>query len=219
MISSSRKFRKNGCARNGRKNQLGGALTTQVSFDGSRIPGVINGQVHNATTDCAYKASPITVVPGGLPGFSSAATAAPWWKFFGGKRRSTRRQTGGGGGIGYSRTDFEVVGGVNPLAHHTALGCASGATGPVASAAPPAGGFFSKIFGGRRRSQRGGAAVYEVPRAGFGVEPASGATTGLPPYEMYKPYSAAPVLSGACKQAGGRRHRKAKKSTRRRRSH
>ena len=181
MAGLSRKNRKNRCARNGRKNnQLGGVLTNQWTFDGSKIAGVNNyGQVNKVFTDCDYKAPSISVSSGGLPGFAPAATASGplgFLKFWGGKRsgRRTQRkrtqrkrtqrkrsQRGGGGGIGYSRTDFEVVGGVNPIANQRALGCESGAMGPssAASMMPVAAAptnFLSslKFFGGKRSAKR-----------------------------------------------------------------
>ncbi len=167
MVKLSRKLRKNRCARNGRKsNQLGGVLTNQWTFDGSKIAGVNNyGQVNKVFSDCGYKAPSINVSAGGLPGFAPAATAASsgplgFLKFWGGKRsgrkgkRSTRKQAGGGGGIGYSRTDFEIVGGVNPIANQRALGCESGAVGPssAASALPMAAAAkpWYQFWGGRR---------------------------------------------------------------------
>lgn len=166
MVKLSRKHRKNGCARNGRKNQLGGVITNQWTFDGSKIAGVNNyGQVNKVFSDCDYKAPSISVPAGGLPGFAPAATQEgplSFLKFWGGKRtgrsvkRSSRKQAGGGGGIGYSRTDFEVVGGVNPIANQRALGCESGAMGPSSAAsmmpvAAPASFLSSlKFFGGRR---------------------------------------------------------------------
>ncbi len=186
MVKLSRKLRKNRCARNGRKNnQLGGVLTNQWTFDGSKIAGVNNyGQVNKVFSDCDYKAPSISVPAGGLPGFAPAATAASsgplgFLKFWGGKRRSGRngkrsqrkRSTmrGGGGGIGYSRTDFEVVGGVNPIANQRALGCESGAVGPssAASALPMAAAAkpWYQFWGGKRtrrthrkHKMRGGAA-------------------------------------------------------------
>jgi hypothetical protein len=176
MVKLSRKLRKNRCARNGRKNQLGGVITNQWTFDGSKIAGVNNyGQVNKVFSDCDYKAPSISVPAGGLPGFAPAATPAGplgFLKFWGGKRRlakrtqrkrltqrSSRKQAGGGGGIGYSRTDFEVVGGVNPIANQRALGCESGAAGPSASAsmmpvaAPTS--FLSslKFWGGKRKGK------------------------------------------------------------------
>jgi hypothetical protein len=174
MAGLSRKHRKNRCARNGRKNnQLGGVITNQWTFDGSKIAGVNNyGQVNKVFTDCDYKAPSISVAPGGLPGFAPAATASGplgFLKFWGGKRsakrsgrKTSRKQAGGGGGIGYSRTDFEVVGGVNPIANQRALGCESGAVGPSAAAsalpvaAAPAAGFLSslKFWGGKRKGKR-----------------------------------------------------------------
>ena len=178
MAGLSRKNRKNRCARNGRKNnQLGGVVTRQWTFDGGKIPHVNNyGQVNRVFTDCDYKAPSISVPSGGLPGFAPAATAsAPlgFLKFWGGKRsakrlgrksvRKTKRSMrGGGGGIGYSRTDFEVVGGVNPIANQRALGCESGAMGPSAAAsalpmasAPAAGPLsFLKFWGGKRKGKQ-----------------------------------------------------------------
>jgi hypothetical protein len=175
MAGLSRKHRKNRCARNGRKNnQLGGVLTNQWTFDGSKIAGVNNyGQVNKVFSDCDYKAPSISVAAGGLPGFAPAASAQGplgFLKFWGGKRsgkksvkRTQRKRSmrGGGGGIGYSRTDFEVVGGVNPIANQRALGCESGAVGPsaAASALPtpaPVGGLLSslKFWGGKRSTRK-----------------------------------------------------------------
>jgi hypothetical protein len=174
MVKLSRKLRKNRCARNGRKNQLGGVITNQWTFDGSKIAGVNNyGQVNKVFTDCDYKAPSISVPAGGLPGFAPAATPAGplgFLKFWGGKRRTGRKgkrtqrkrstMRGGGGGIGYSRTDFEVVDGVNPIANQRALGCESGAMGPSSSAsmmpvAAPAGFLSSlKFWGGKRSAKR-----------------------------------------------------------------
>jgi hypothetical protein len=169
MVKLSRKLRKNRCARNGRKNQLGGVITNQWTFDGSKIAGVNNyGQVNKVFSDCDYKAPSISVPAGGLPGFAPAATPAGplgFLKFWGGKRSGrkgkrtqrktrSRKQAGGGGGIGYSRTDFEVVGGVNPIANQRALGCESGAVGPssAASALPmdAAAKPWYQFWGGRR---------------------------------------------------------------------
>jgi hypothetical protein len=168
MVKLSRKLRKNRCARNGRKNnQLGGVITNQWTFDGSKIAGVNNyGQVNKVFTDCDYKAPSISVPAGGLPGFAPAATPAGplgFLKFWGGKRRTGRKgkrstMRGGGGGIGYSRTDFEVVGGVNPIANQRALGCESGAVGPssAASALPidAAAKPWYQFWGGRRLAKR-----------------------------------------------------------------
>lgn len=171
MAGLSRKHRKNRCARNGRKNnQLGGVLTNQWTFDGSKIAGVNNyGQVNKVFSDCDYKAPSISVAPGGLPGFAPAATPSGplgFLKFWGGKRRGGRKSVrktkrsmrGGGGGIGYSRTDFEVVGGVNPIANQRALGCESGAVGPsaaasalpVVAAAKP----WYQLWGGKRSTRK-----------------------------------------------------------------
>ena len=72
MNSTSRKQRKNGCSRNGRKNKMvGGVLTNQWTFDGSKVAGVNNyGQVNKVFSDCDYKAPAISVGAAGLPGFS-----------------------------------------------------------------------------------------------------------------------------------------------------
>lgn len=171
MVKLSRKLRKNRCARNGRKNQLGGVITNQWTFDGSKIAGVNNyGQINKVFSDCDYKAPSISVPAGGLPGFAPAATPVGplgFLKFWGGKRRSakrtgrktrSRKQAGGGGGIGYSRTDFEVVGGVNPIANQRALGCESGAAGPsaAASALPMAAAAkpWYQFWGGKRSTRK-----------------------------------------------------------------
>lgn len=254
MNSRSRKQRKNGCSRNGRKNKMvGGVLTNQWTFDGSKVAGVNNyGQVNKVFTDCDYKAPAISVGAAGLPGFSvedAPRSLLSSLKFWGGKRkgkktqrkrRTLRRtlrktQRAGGGGIGYSRTDFEVVG-PNPIANQRSLGCESGAAGPMPPSAPVMdGGILSKLkfWGGKRRTMKGGMSpldqafdvmpvrgspytltppgglVYEAPKAGFGIEaPAGGNQAGLPPYDVRVGYDSKPVLSGPCMKGGKKKTKK-----------
>lgn len=158
MKISSRKHRKNGCSRNGRKNtMMGGVLTSQWTV-GERIPDVNNyAQINKSFTTCDYKAPAINVSPAGLPGFSAVDTMTkPWWNIFGGKRatRKSKKMNGGGGGLAYGNA-FEMQG-PNPVTIQTRLGCESGVQGPMAPTPIMDTGILSKLkfWGGKDRKTR-----------------------------------------------------------------
>lgn len=192
---NSRKQRKNGCSRNGRKNKMvGGVLTNQWTFDGSKVAGVNNyGQVNKVFTDCDYKAPAISVSAAGLPGFSVAdapRSLLSSLKFWGGKRKGkkTARKTlrkaqrAGGGGMAYGNT-FEMQG-PNPVTIQTRLGCESGAAGPMPPSAPVVdGSFLSKLkFWGGKKTHRKGMKGGMSPLAGaFDVMPVRGSPYTLTP--------------------------------------
>jgi hypothetical protein len=118
MKHSSKKQRKGGrCARNGRKNMLGGVVTNQWTM-GERIPGVNNyAQVNKVFSDCDYKGAPqVSVTPSGLPGFSVGDAPSSFLsslKFWGGKRTRKTRKTmkkGKGKGKKYMKGGLNILG-------------------------------------------------------------------------------------------------------------
>lgn len=193
MNRTSRKQRKNGCSRNGRKSKMvGGVLTNQWTFDGSKVAGVNNyGQVNKVFTDCDYKAPAISVGAAGLPGFSVAdapTSLLSSLKFWGGKRKGkkTQRKTkktqkAGGGGLAYGNT-FEMQG-PNPVTIQTRLGCESGAVGPMPPSTPAVdGGMLSKLkFWGGKKTQRKMKGGMSPLGSAFDVMPVRGSPYTLTP--------------------------------------
>ena len=169
---------------------VGGVLTNQWTFDGSKVAGVNNyGQVNKVFTDCDYKAPAISVSAAGLPGFSVAdapRSLLSSLKFWGGKKtaRKTLRkaQRAGGGGMAYGNT-FEMQG-PNPVTIQTRLGCESGAAGPMPPSAPVVdGSFLSKLkfWGGKKTHRKGMKGGMSPLAAAFDIMPVRGSPYTLTP--------------------------------------